>query len=111
MRARVSRRSFVVLAGLSAVGLAACGGGDAAPAASSTAAPVGPAPGSGGQVTLEVSSAGEDSKFDKEALEAPAGSKITLVFKNLASAESNKLFNWVLTKPGTQLKVVSAGAS
>jgi azurin len=87
--------------------LAACGGGGqptATPAA-------GPAAGSGGEVTLEIGSLGDDSKFDKEQLEAPAGSIITLVFRNQASPNTNKQFNWVLTKPGTHLRVVNAGAS
>jgi azurin len=110
MNTRTSRRTFVGLLALGAVGLAACGGGGAQPASQPTTVPA-PPPGSGGDVTLEVSSAGDDSKFDKEALEAPAGSKITLVFKNTASPDSAKLFNWVLTKPGTHLRVVNAGAT
>ncbi len=68
-----------------------------------------PAAGSGGEVSLEISSDGNDSKFDKETLEAPAGSKITLVFKNNAAADSQKQFNWVLVQPGKQLLVVNDG--
>lgn len=92
----------------SGVALAACGGGApaAAPAASGGAAP---AAGSGAEVTLEISSAGDDSKFDKEALEAKAGSKISVKFTNKAKAETSKQFNWVLVKPGMQLRVVNDG--
>jgi azurin len=93
--------------------LAACGGGSAPaqPAAGQTTAPdaAAPAAGSGGAVTLELGSDGDDSKFDNEQLEAPAGSKITLAFKNNAAAESQKLFNWVLVQPGKQLLVVNDG--
>jgi azurin len=98
----------------SSAALVACGGGGGdggGGQSAQPAAPAAPAAGSGGDVTLEISSIGDDSKFDKEQLEAPAGSKITLVFKNAAKPESNKQFNWVLTRPGTHLRVVNAGAS
>lgn len=114
----LSRREWLRLTGAGAAGmtiLAACGGGSSAPAQPTTASQSSadqsnaPAAGSGGEVKLDIGSAGDDSRFDKEALEAPAGSKITLTFKNNASADSQKLFNWVLVQPGKQLIVVNDG--
>jgi azurin len=116
MAKSVTRRQLLGWAGIgmaSATVLAACGGGSSAPAqpaaSGATTAANAPAAGSGGEVKLEIGSAGSDSKFDKETLEAPAGSKITLTFKNNASADTNKLFNWVLVQPGKQLLVVNDG--
>lgn len=118
MSSNISRRRFIHVLGFGAasgVALAACGGGApaSAPADASASAPSasgGAAPaGSGGDVTLEIASAGDDSKFDKEALEAKAGSKITVKFTNNAKPETNKQFNWVLVKKGMQLKVVNDG--
>lgn len=110
-----TRREWLRLAGASMAGmavLAACGGGSA-PTSSSQSSQSGqanaPAVGSGGEVKLEIGSAGSDSKFDKETLEAPAGSKITLTFKNNAAADTQKLFNWVLVQPGKTLLVVNDG--
>jgi azurin len=93
--------------------LAACGGSaPAQPAASgqtNASNAAAPAAGSGGEVTLEVGSDGNDSKFNIEQLEAPAGSKITVKFTNNAGADTQKLFNWVLVQPGKQLMVVNDG--
>jgi azurin len=116
MEQSISRRRFITLLGAgvgSTTVLAACSGGGGEPQPTApTAPPVpGPAAGSGGDVTLEIGSLGDDSKFDKEQLEVPAGSRITLVFRNTAKPESNKLFNWVLTRPGTHLRVVNAGTN
>lgn len=108
-----TRRQLMQLAGTGVASmavLAACGGSaPAQPAAGGQTSAAAPAAGSGGEVTLEIGSDGSDSKFDKEILEAPAGSKITLVFKNNATADSQKLFNWVLVQPGKQLLVVNDG--
>ncbi len=109
----IKRRQMLMMLGVGAVSTiaaTACGGGASTPAANAPS-PSGPAAGagSGGDVTLEIGSAGDDSKYDKEQLEAPADSKIILVFKNAAKPEANKQFNWVLTQPGKQLKVVNDG--
>ncbi|MCL5996553.1 MAG: plastocyanin/azurin family copper-binding protein [Chloroflexi bacterium] len=100
----VSRRQFLkqsgVLLGVAASGwvIAACGGGG-----SPTQAPAG---NTGGAVTLDIASKGEELFYDKEKLEAPAGSKITLNLKNNSTALEH---NWVLVKPGTQEAVAQAG--
>jgi azurin len=113
MAKTLSRRQLIGWAGMGVAGmtvLAACGGSaPAQPAASGQSNAPAPAAGSGGEITLELGSDGDDSKFDKETLEALAGSKITLVFKNNASAGSAKQFNWVLVQPGKQLLVVNDG--
>jgi azurin len=100
-----SRREFLralgVLTGVAAGGvvIAACGGGS-----SPTQAPSGNT--GGGAVTLDIGSKGEELLFDKDKLEAPAGSKITLNLKNNSTA---LLHNWVLVKPGTEEAVATAG--
>jgi azurin len=96
-----SRREFLKIGGFSLVGLviAACGGGAAAPAATAPAA-------AAAAVTLEIGSKGEELLFDKDKLEAPAGSKITLKLKNGSTALSH---NWVLVKPGKTDSVATDG--
>ncbi len=100
----LSRRQFLktlgVVGGLAVGGglLAACGGEEPTP----TPAPAG----SGQAVTLEIGSKGEELLFDKDTLSAPAGSKITLIFKNNSTA---LLHNWVLIKPGTNDQVANDG--
>ncbi len=104
-----SRRRFLKCAGLSLLGgvaATACGG-DAGPQAQTT----GPAPGSAGEVSLSLSSKGSTPFYDQERLEARAGSRITLTFKNTAEPGSSRMFNWVLVRPNTQLRVVSDGQS
>jgi azurin len=81
--------------------LAACGGGGAAP----TAAPAA----GGAAVTLDIGSKGDELAYDKTTLEAPAGSKITLNFKNNSNPGANLLHNWVLAKPGTAEAVEADG--
>lgn len=97
-----SRREFLKIGGFSLVGLviAACGGGAAAP----TQAPA-PAE-AAAAVTLEIGSKGEELLFDKDKLEAPAGSKITLKLKNNSTALQH---NWVLVKPGKTDSVATDG--
>jgi azurin len=116
MAKTLTRRHLIRLAGTGVAGmavLAACGGGGSAPAQPAASGQSGasnaPAAGSGGEVTLEIGSDGNDSKFNKEQLEAPAGSKITVKFTNNAAADTQKLFNWVLVQPGKQLLVVNDG--
>lgn len=115
MDSSISRRRFMFVLGFGLAGsaaLVACGAADSGGGQTTqSGVPAAPAAGSGGDVTLEVSSMGDDSRFDKENLEAPAGSKITLVFKNAAKPEANKQFNWVLTQLGKQLRVVNDGLS
>lgn len=110
MANNLSRRSFLrtvalgggMMAGASV--LAACGGGSAAPAGGSTSG------GSAAQaVTLDIGSKGDELAYDKTTLEAPAGSKITLNFKNNSNPGANLLHNWVLVKPGTGDAVAADG--
>lgn len=106
MANNLSRRNFlktVALGGGMVAGatvMAACGGGgSAAPAAAPAAA----------AVTLDIGSKGDELAYDKTALEAAAGSKITLNFKNNSNPGANLLHNWVLTKPGTADAVEADG--
>ena len=102
-----SRRNFLktialgsgMVAGASV--LAACGGGSAAPAGGGSSA--------GGGVTLDIGSKGDELAFDKTALEATAGSKVTLNFKNNSNPGANLLHNWVLVKPGSEQGVEADG--
>ncbi len=104
MSTTITRRSFLTkmgaLSGLVASGalIAACGGSSATQAPAAKTA--------GGAVTLEIASKGEELLYDKDKLEAPAGSKITLKFKNNSSA---LMHNWVLVKPGTGDAVAADG--
>lgn len=108
MAKNVSRRDFLKTVGLSggmiagAVLLVACGGGSA-PAAAPAA--------SGAAVTLDIGSKGDELAYDKAALEAAAGSKITLNLKNNSNPGANLLHNWVLVKPGTADAVSADGIS
>jgi azurin len=105
--ANVNRRGFLKTAALFAgmgVGgavLSACGGG-------------GTSAGSGGaaaaqEVTLEIGSKGDELLFDKAELTAPAGAKVTLKFKNNASAASGNKHNWVLAKAGQADAIAADG--
>ena len=104
MSTTISRRSFLTkmgaLSGLVASGtlIVACGGGSATQAPAAKTA--------GSAVTLEIASKGEELLFDKDKLEASAGSKITLKFKNNSSTLTH---NWVLVKPGTVDAVAADG--
>jgi azurin len=108
MTSNFSRRNFlktVALGGGMMAGatvLAACGGGAATPAAGGS---------TGAAVTLDIGSKGDELAFDKTALEATAGSKITLNFKNNSNPGANLLHNWVLCKPGTAEAVEADGIS
>ena len=101
-----SRRAFVKSIGwmAGAAILVACGSGESTSSGPPTATP--PAAGSGGAVTLQIESIPAGSRFSTEKLEAPAGSKITLTFKN-ATTEVAKAYNWVLLKPNSQMRVVN----
>jgi azurin len=99
---RASARALGLVAGTLVV--AACGG-QATPSGPPTATP--PPAGSGGEVALTIESIPAGSRFNTEKLEAKAGSKITLTFKNASAAA--KLYNWVLIQPGTVLRVANRG--
>ncbi len=108
MANNLSRRNFlktIALGGGMAAGasvLAACGGGgSAAPASGGSTG--------GGPVTLDIGSKGDELAFDKTALEATAGAKVTLNFKNNSNPGANLLHNWVLTKPGAAEGVEADG--
>ena len=106
MASTISRRMFLKSVGMasgamaSSALIAACGGGGSSPSQPTQASS------SGGPVTLDIGSKGEELLYDKDKLQAPAGSKITLNFKNNSTALSH---NWVLVKPGTQDSVSAAG--
>jgi len=106
MTQQQSRRTFLRLFGLAAgmLAVAACGGAPE-PSGPPTATP--PAAGSGGEVTLTIESLPEGSRFNTEKLEAPGGSKITLTFSN--KSDASKLYNWVLVKPKSILRVANRG--
>ncbi len=105
MVSNMTRRKFLksigLVGGLAVVGgaLAACGGGEPTPAPSAGGA-------SGQAATLEISAKGEELLYDKDKLSAPAGSKITLTFKNPSTMLQH---NWVLVKPGTEDQVANDG--
>lgn len=83
--------------------LTACGGA-AAPA--STTVPTKPTlP----PFTLDLGTKGDELAFDKTALVAPAGTRITLRFSNNAGAGSGMLHNVVVIKPGTNDGVAADG--
>ncbi len=90
--------------------LSGCGGSAAAPAAGASATAQAPAAAQQ-EVRLEIGNLGLELKFDKERLEAPAGSKITLVMKNDTQPDSGMQHNWVLVKPGTEPMVAADGIS
>jgi len=80
--------------------LVACGGGEAPT----------PTPAASGEpVTVEIASKGDALAYDKDTLEVPAGSKVTLVMKNNASPGSGVYHNWVLVRPGTADAVAADG--
>ena len=58
-------------------------------------------------MTLTIDSIPAGSRFSTEKLEAPGGSKITLAFSN--KSEASKLYNWVLVKPKSILRVANRG--
>ncbi len=106
MTQHMSRRNLLRALGMAAGTLAVAACGAAAPSGPPTVAA--PAAGSGGDVSLTIESIPAGSRFNTEKLEAKGGSKITLNFKN-ASTEASKLYNWVLVKPNSVLRVVNRG--
>ena len=106
MHSIFSRLMFLkraVLAGSLLAGstfIAACGGGE----------PPTPTPAPSGEpVTLEIGSKGDALEYDKDTLEVPVASKVTLVMKNNASPGSGVYHNWVLVRPGTIDAVAADG--
>jgi azurin len=99
IRRREFIRSSLVLVsfGVSSMILAACGGGSVAPTAEA----------SGPAVSFELT-ADDTVDYSKLKLEAPAGSKISLT---LVNKSTDKLFNWVLAKPGKMLSVATNGSA
>ncbi len=91
---------------LSAIFLAACGG---SAASAPTAAPAATAVPAKPIVVIDIGSKGDELAFDKAALSAPAGSRITLRFKNNAGTGSGMLHNAVVIKPGTADGVAADG--
>jgi len=80
--------------------IVACGGGES----------LAPTPAvSGESVIVEIASKGDALEYDKDTLEVPAGSKVTLVMKNNASPGSGVYHNWVLVRPGTADAVAADG--
>lgn len=57
-------------------------------------------PAAANRVTVELSTRGDQMYFDQEKLEVPAGSQVTLRFKNAASP-TGMVHNAVIVKPGT----------
>jgi len=90
---------------LSALILVGCGGAAPAP----TAKPAATAVPAKQTVVIELGSKGDEIAFDKTALSAPAGSRITIKFKNNANPNSGMLHNVVVVKPGTQDGVAAEG--
>ena len=120
----LTRRSFLKVSSL-AVGCAvliACSGtsGPAQPTATSSASESAQPPATSPEsnpaqsaasssVLLEIGTAtgATEFKYDKEALEAPAGSKITLKFSNNTELKDEVGHNWVLVKPGQEESVLA----
>ena len=92
---------FVVTPGgtVAAPTTAASASPTATPAPTATSAPAGP-------IALEVSSVGEEQKFDKDTLTAPQGAQVTLKFNNVSTTLQH---NWVLVKAGTKNDVAARG--
>ena len=85
----------------------------AAVAASPTTAPVDsptpappPTPEPAGPISLEISSVGEEQKFDQETFAVREGAQVTLTYNNVSEALQH---NWVLVKNGTKDDVAAAG--
>jgi azurin len=104
MASHLSRRGFLKTFGLAAGTLAggalltACGGAST-PAPAPAAAPV----------TLELGSKGDELAYDKTELSAAAGAKITIKFKNNASAASGNKHNVVVVKTADADAVAADG--
>lgn len=64
-----------------------------------------------GTLALEIGTAtgAQEFKYDKDTLEAPAGSKIKLKFTNNTNPKDEVGHNWVLVKPGQEESVLANG--
>lgn len=103
MRSLMSRRVFLRLSGLGigvmglGVLLSACGGEDvAAPTAVAS---------TGKTYEFEIS-ANDDIQYSQVVLEVEAGSRVSVT---LVNKSKDKQFNWVLTRFGQMLRVVTDG--
>lgn len=65
-----------------------------------------PPPVNGSVGGIEISTDGDTLKFDKDNLEAKAGSTVTVVFQNASTIHQH---NWVLVQSGTKDEVAAAG--
>ncbi len=101
-------RSFVTVSSVAILCalLSACGG-NAAPSTQAEASQAA----AGGAVSLEIGTSPDAAvfKYDKDTLEAPAGSKITLKFTNNTDPKDEVGHNWVLVKPGQEQSVLDNG--
>jgi azurin len=106
----LTRRGFLKTTGIAA-GVAVSGAFLAACGGSSTPAAAPPA--AAAPVSLEIDSGltAAEFKYSTTALEAPAGSKITLKFNNKTDAAVAVGHNWVLVKPTTEDSVVNNGTA
>ena len=78
----------------------------ATPPATVSAAPVASA--QPATVEIKIASVGNNMQFDKTKLTVPAGSKVHLEFKNVATTAAFQ-HNWALVMPGTEAKVAAEG--
>jgi azurin len=60
-------------------------------------------------LSVESASGAKDFKYVQQTLEATAGTKITLIFRNKTNAKDEVGHNWVLVKPGTEEAVIKSG--
>ncbi len=103
MRSLMSRRPFLRLGGMGlgllglGVALSACGGGESA-----TPTPVAS---TGKTFEFEIS-ADDNIQFSQVVLEVEAGSRVSVT---LVNKSTDKQFNWVLTRFGQMLRVVTDG--
>ncbi len=103
MESWVSRRGFLKMSATGAgivglsLALAACGGGDSA-----TPTPVAS---TGKTFEFEIS-ADDNIQYSQVLLEVEAGSRVSVT---LVNDSSDKQFNWVLTRFGQMLRVVTEG--
>ena len=62
----------------------------------------------GGEVTLQIASAGNELRFDKDSFSVAAGAQVQVILVNNATSAALQ-HNWVLVKAGTEDAVATAG--